>query len=135
MAHLINVEVQKVLRGDQVDADGKVLLIDLKTLRTSSHYFLPNPLCPVCGGLPDDTEELARIPLEPSPKVSSGSFRSRSLDEMKEVIVTDYLDNRTGVLNSKIYDLVTPFADASVNLPMLAGDERTGGRTHVTKKV
>lgn len=131
MAHLINVEVQKVLRGDQVDADGKVLLIDLKTLRTSSHYFLPNPLCPVCGGLPDDTEELARIPLEPSPKVSSGSFRSRSLDEMKEVIVTDYLDNRTGVLNSKIYDLVTPFADASVNLPMLAGDERTGGRTHV----
>src|SRR5690606_5021801 len=58
MAHLINVVVQKLLHGDQVDTDRKVLLIDLKTLRTSWHSFLPNPLCPICGGLPDDTEEL-----------------------------------------------------------------------------
>jgi len=49
---------------------------------------------------------------------------------MKEVLVADYFDNRTGLLNSKMYDLVTPFADASVNLPMITGgNEGTAGRT------
>lgn len=130
MAYLIGVEVQKLLQGDQAYLEGKVYLIDLKTLKSSMHSFLPNPLCPVCGQLPDDSRDLARISLQPSPKISSGSFRCRPLDEMKEVIVTDYLDDRTGLLNSKMYDLVPPFADASVNLPMFAGDEGTAGRTH-----
>ncbi|AXI08080.1 bacteriocin biosynthesis protein SagD [Oceanobacillus zhaokaii] len=130
MAYLIGVEVQNILQGEQAYSKGKVYLTDLKTLNSSWHSFLPNPLCPVCGELPDDSKALARISLQPSPKVSSNSFRCRPLDEMKEAIVKDYLDNRTGLLNSKMYDLVPPFADASVNLPMLAGDEGTAGRTH-----
>ncbi|HEY4552006.1 MAG TPA: TOMM precursor leader peptide-binding protein [Bacillaceae bacterium] len=130
MAYLIEVEVQNVLQGDQAYSEGKVYLIDLKTLKGSWHSFLPNPLCPVCGRLPDDSQTLARISLQPSLKISSSSFRCRPLEEMKKAIVKDYLDNRTGLLNSKMYDLVTPFADASVNLPMFAGDEGTAGRTH-----
>ncbi len=130
MAYQIGVEVQKLLQGDQVYSEGKVYLIDLKTLKSSWHSFLPNPLCPVCGQISDDSQTLAQISLEPSPKISSSSFRYRPLDEMKEVIVKGYLDNRTGLLNNKMYDLVPPFADASVNLPMSGGDERTGGRTH-----
>ncbi|RDW20101.1 bacteriocin biosynthesis protein SagD [Oceanobacillus arenosus] len=130
MASLIGVEVQNLLQGDRAYSEGKIYLIDLKTLKGSWHSFLPDPLCPVCGRLPDDSRDLARISLQPSPKISSSSFRCRPLDEMKEVIVKDYLDNRTGLLNSKMYDLVPPFADASVNLPMLAGDEGTAGRTH-----
>lgn len=130
MAYVIGGEVQNLLRGDRVYSEGRVYSIDLKTLKSSWHSFLPNPLCPVCGQLPDDSRDLAHVSLQPSPKISSSSFRSSRLDEMKEDIVNDYLDNRTGILNSKMYDLVTPFADASVNLPMLAGDEGTGGRTH-----
>ena len=30
----------------------------------------------------------------------------------------------------KWYDLVSPFADVSVNLPLFTGDEGTAGRTH-----
>ncbi|MGN7941482.1 TOMM precursor leader peptide-binding protein [Virgibacillus sp. 6R] len=130
MAYLIEEEVQNFLRGHQAYSEGKVYLIDLKTLKSSWHSFLPNPLCPFCSRIPDDSKKLARISLQPSPKISSSSFRCRPLDEMKKVIVKDYLDNRTGLLNSKMYDLVPPFADASVNLPMLAGDEGTAGRTH-----
>lgn len=130
MAYLISVQVQHVLRGDQVYSEGKVYSVDLKTLKGSWHSILPNPLCPVCGQLPDDAKDLAQVSLQSSPKISSSSFRVRRLDEIKESIVNDYLDNRTGVLNSKMYDLVTPFADASVNLPMMEGDEATGGRSH-----
>lgn len=130
MAYLIGGEVQNFLQGDQVNSEGKVYLIDLKTLNSSWHSFLPNPLCPVCGRLPDDSQTLARISLQPSPKISSSSYRCRPLEEMKKVIVKDYLDNRTGLLNNKMYDLVPPFADASVNLPMFTGDEGTAGRTH-----
>ncbi|MFP3884664.1 TOMM precursor leader peptide-binding protein [Priestia filamentosa] len=130
MAYLIGVEVQNLLQGNQAYSEGKIYLINLKTLNSSWHSFLPNPLCSVCGRLPDDSQTLARISLQPSPKLSSSIFRCRQLDEMKKVIVKDYLDNRTGLLNSKMYDLVTPFADASVNLPMFDGDEGTAGRTH-----
>lgn len=130
MAYLIRVEVQKLLLGNQAMSEGKVYLIDLKTLKSSWHSFLPNSLCPVCGQLPDDSQELAQISLQSSLKISSTSFRCRPLGEMKQVMVKDYLDNRIGLLNSKMYDLVTPFADASVNLPMLTGDEGTAGRTH-----
>ncbi|MFC0416391.1 TOMM precursor leader peptide-binding protein [Cytobacillus solani] len=130
MAHLIGSEVQNILQGDKAYSEGKVYLIDLKTLKSSLHTFLPDPLCSVCGRLPDDSQTLAKISLQPSLKISSSSFRCRPLDEMKKVIVKDYLDNRTGLLNSKMYDLVTPFADASVNLPMFTGDEGTAGRTH-----
>ncbi|RDW18595.1 TOMM precursor leader peptide-binding protein [Oceanobacillus chungangensis] len=130
MVYLIEVEVQNLLQGDQAYSEGKIYLIDLKTLNSSWHSFLPNPLCQVCGELPDDSRDLARFSLQASPKISSSSFRCRPLDEMKKVIVKDYLDNRTGLLNSKMYDLVPPFADASVNLPMLVGDEGTAGRTH-----
>ena len=130
MAYLIGAEVQNFLQGNQAHSEGKVFLIDLKTLKSSWHSFLPNPLCPICGQIPDDSQSLAQISLQPSPKINSSSFRCRPLDEMKKVIVKDYLDDRTGLLNSKMYDLVPPFADASVNLPMLGGDEGTAGRTH-----
>ncbi|RLL40715.1 bacteriocin biosynthesis protein SagD [Oceanobacillus piezotolerans] len=130
MACLIGAEVQNVLKGDQANSEGKVYLIDMKTLKGSWHSFLPDPLCPVCGQIPDDSRDLARISLQPSPKISSGSFRCRPLEEIEKDIVKDYLDNRTGLLNSKMYDLMTPFADSSVTLPMLAGDEGTAGRTH-----
>ncbi|MED3574664.1 TOMM precursor leader peptide-binding protein [Cytobacillus praedii] len=130
MAYLIVHEVQNLLQGDKANSEGRVYLIDLKTLKSSLHSFLPDPLCTICSRLPDDSQTLARISLQPSPKISSNSFRCLPLDEMKKVILKDYLDNRTGLLNSRMYDLVTPFADASVNLPMFTGDEGTAGRTH-----
>ncbi|MFP5114896.1 TOMM precursor leader peptide-binding protein [Bacillaceae bacterium C204] len=130
LAHQIRAEVQRILQGDYALSEGQVCLINLKTLKSSWHSFLPVPLCPVCSHLPDDSEDAAQISLQPSPKNSRNSFRCRSLDELNEVLSKDYLDPRIGLLNGKMVDLVPPFADVSVNLPLFEGDEGTAGRTN-----
>ena len=120
----------KMMEGVQPETDSRMYLIDLRTLQSSSHFFLPDPLCPICGRLPEDNAQLARITLQPSPKISAKTYRSRSLDELKDVLAKDYLDVRTGFLNGQAVDLVSPFADASINLPLFGGDEACAGRTH-----
>ncbi|MBA4602464.1 TOMM precursor leader peptide-binding protein [Thermoactinomyces mirandus] len=130
MAHLLTAEAQRVLQGRRAHLEGRVFLINLKTLKSSRHFFLPDPECPVCGQLPDDSPIAARITLSPSLKISADSYRCRSMHDLKEVLVKDYLDCRTGLLNGKMHDLMSPFADASVNLPLLTADEGTAGRTH-----
>lgn len=130
MAHIITAEACRVLEGAMPRSQGKVCLTELKTLNSSWHSFVPDSLCPSCSQVPDDSAELALVTLKPSPKIRADSFRCTPLDELKSVLVNNYLDNRTGLFNSKMYDLVTPFADASVNMPMISGgDEGTAGRT------
>ncbi len=131
MSHIIAAEACRILEGEKTHSEGRVCLTDLKTLTSSWHSFVPDSLCRMCSQVPDDSPELARVSLQPSPKIHRGSFRCTPLDEMKNVLIKDYLDNRTGLFNSKMYDLVTPFADASVNMPMFSGDEGTAGRTQV----
>ena len=48
-------------------------------------------------------------------------FAAVRLEDFNKVLVKDYLDHRTGFLNDKMVDLVPPFADVSVNLPLLRG--------------
>ncbi|NWQ42582.1 TOMM precursor leader peptide-binding protein [Bacillus sp. EB106-08-02-XG196] len=130
LAHLVASEVQRIVHGDQAQSKGKVCFINLKTLKSSWHRFLPVPLCKVCSQLPEDSPAMARISLQQSPKVTSDSYRSRSLDDLNEILANDYLDQRTGLLNDKMVNLVHTFADVSVNLPLFEGDERTAGRTN-----
>ncbi|MGG3574112.1 TOMM precursor leader peptide-binding protein [Bacillus gobiensis] len=130
LAYLLESEADKVLQGISANLEEQVFLINMKTLKSSRHSFIPDPLCTVCGGLPDDSPDLARISLQPSLKISTDSYRCRSMDDLKEVLVKDYLDHRTGFLNDKMYDLIPPFADVSVNLPLFNGDEGVAGRTH-----
>jgi ribosomal protein S12 methylthiotransferase accessory factor len=84
----------------------------------------------MCGTLPDDTPELAQIRLQSSPKVNGNSYRSRSMDELKTVLVKDYLDPRTGLMNGKMQDFRLPFADVLVNMPLFEGNEGVAGRTN-----
>lgn len=130
MAFLLVTESQKVLQGKRSRSEERMFFIDMKTLQCTSHFFLPDPLCPVCGRLLEDTPETALISLQPTPKISEKSYRCRSLEEMKDFLIEDYLDYKTGLLNGKMVDLVSPFADVSVNLPMFDHDEPTAGRTH-----
>lgn len=130
VAHLLVAEARKVLEGRQAHTEGQVFLINLQTLKNSRHFFLPDPLCPVCSQLPEDSDIAARISLQPSPKISPDSYRSRPMDELKGVLAKEYLDARTGFLNGKLLDLVSPFADSSINLPLFGGDEGCAGRTN-----
>ncbi|TDF98017.1 TOMM precursor leader peptide-binding protein [Paenibacillus piri] len=130
MAQLLVKESLEILRGSRPRSEERMFFMDMKTLQCTSHFFLPDPQCPVCSRLPDDTPARARISLQPSPKISGKSYRCRSLDDLADFLVEQYLDYKTGFLNGKMVDLVSPFADVSVNLPMFDQDEVTAGRTH-----
>lgn len=130
MAALICNEVQQVLQGEPSNLEERVFMMNLRTLTNSSHLFLPNPLCPICRPLPDDTPESAQISLESSPKFNRRGYRCRSMDEFKPVLVKDYLDYRTGVMNGKIQDFTLPFADVLVNMPLFEADEGVAGRSN-----
>ncbi|MFV8830087.1 TOMM precursor leader peptide-binding protein [Alkalihalobacterium sp. APHAB7] len=130
MAALISNEVQRILQGESSHFEENVYITNLRTLSTSRHFFLPNPSCPMCSSLPDDTSELAQIRLKSSPKINSGDYRTRSIDELKTVLVKDYLDYRTGLMNGKMQDIKLPFADVLVNMPMFGGDEGVAGRSN-----
>lgn len=130
LGQLVVAELKRMTQGDMTQSEGKVCFTNLKTLKSSWHSFLPVPLCQVCSQLPDDSPERATITLKQSPKVTSDSFRTTSLDSLNMVLVKDYLDQRTGLLTDKMVNLVHTFADVSVNLPLFEGDERTAGRTN-----
>jgi ribosomal protein S12 methylthiotransferase accessory factor len=130
MAQLIAEETQRVLEGNRTHLEERLFLINLKTLKNSCHFVLPDPLCTVCGQLPDDSPAAARISLQPSPKISADSYRCRPIEELKEVLVKDYLDYRTGLFNGKMHNFAPPFADVVVNMPLFVGDEGVAGRTH-----
>ena len=52
------------------------------------------------------------------------------MDELKTVLVKDYLDYRTGVMNGKMQDFTLPFADVLVNMPLFGADEGVAGRSN-----
>jgi ribosomal protein S12 methylthiotransferase accessory factor len=131
MAYFLLAEIEQIL----VDASQSALCshmvyVNLSTLATTRHFILSNPLCEVCANPQKDEADEARIVLEPCLKVGEDSYRCRKLNELGPFLEPEYLDNRTGLLNAKVSDLITPFAAVSVNLPLLVGDEGSGGRSH-----
>jgi len=130
VAHHIAVEAKHFLLNNKVHLENRLKLVHLQTLNSSVHFYLPDPLCTICGEIPDDSAIGSRIKLHPSPKISENSYRTRSMGELKAVLASDYLDNRTGFLNGKMIDLMSPFADSSIILPMFSGDEGCAGRTN-----
>jgi ribosomal protein S12 methylthiotransferase accessory factor len=130
MGYLIAAETQKVLQGKQAHTEGRVFMLDLKTLKSSLHPFLPDPLCSICGALSEDSPTNARISLRPSPKVNPETYRCKSMNDLTEVLVKDYLDDRMGLLNEKTHDPLSLFSDVIVNLPSFIGNVATAGRSH-----
>lgn len=131
LAYLIYGTVHRIFQGvPNDDLTGRISITNLQTLTTSHHFFLPEPLCPVCSPLRDDSAELACIHLQSSPKITVDSYRCRTMQQLSTVLEKDYLDIRTGVMNGKMKDHFLPFADVYVNLPLFAGNEGTAGRTN-----
>jgi ribosomal protein S12 methylthiotransferase accessory factor len=122
MAQLIKNEV---LGSAQLE--GAIHLLNMGSLECSRHRILPDAYCSVCSSLPEDTDAEAVITLKPSIKVSG--YRTRSINDLRNVLSKDYLDPRTGLLNRLMIDFETTYADAIVNLPLFNGNEGSAGRT------
>src|SRR5262249_21701298 len=59
IASLAAAELEALHAGRTPRTAGAVLTVDLRTLATGVHPYLPDPLCPVCSAPPDDTPEAA----------------------------------------------------------------------------
>jgi ribosomal protein S12 methylthiotransferase accessory factor len=130
-ACLLAAEVHSIQQSGRALTDEHLYIVNLYTLKMTRHYFLTGLLCPVCGRMPDDSEPSARISLQPRTKISPDRYRTRSLNELRTVLLKDYVDSRSGLFNANLHDLVSPFAGVCVNLPsFLAGDIVTAGRSH-----
>ncbi|WP_141705922.1 TOMM precursor leader peptide-binding protein, partial [Planococcus maritimus] len=67
--HIIAAEACRVIEGEKPLSEEQVCLIDLKTLNSSWHSFVPDSLCRVCSRIPDDSPELARFSLRKKKKI------------------------------------------------------------------
>lgn len=130
MGRLIVNEVKRVLRNEAPHTDGHAYAMNLKSLCVSRHAILPDPLCQVCGTLAEDSSECARISMSPNPKAHAGSYRSRPLDALANVLQMDYIDDRTGLMKKMTRNYAAPFCDVVVSLPTAMGVEITAGRSH-----
>ncbi|TJY41124.1 TOMM precursor leader peptide-binding protein [Cohnella pontilimi] len=130
----IRDEVRLFLQGKTARTEKRIYLLDLHSFTGSLHRFLPDPACPVCGSLSEDSPDSARITLLPRAKMHKDAYRSKSSDELAETLIEAYEDERTGLLHTKTKDSQSPFCDVLVTLPSGTGNEITAGRSHSYKK-
>ncbi|MEU6480410.1 TOMM precursor leader peptide-binding protein [Streptomyces sp. NPDC047017] len=95
-------------------ATASVTMVRLTDLAITRHAFLPDPHCPGCGGLPDDSAAAAVIPRVIRPKPDPAVLRVRDLRAERTVLEDRYADDETGVLKGlRARGLHTlPFAEA-----------------------
>jgi ribosomal protein S12 methylthiotransferase accessory factor len=74
-----------------------LLYVALDTLAVSIHRFLPDPQCPACGTLPDDSPAAALVTLSPRPKPAPGVYRVRPVGDPSELRAT-YVDEQAGLI-------------------------------------
>jgi ribosomal protein S12 methylthiotransferase accessory factor len=86
--------------------------LDLRDLSLTRHTFLPDPLCPVCGDLPEDTAQRATLSPLPRPKPSLRATRTGELSESQ--LIELYVDAETGVVAppTGLRDSLLPLAEA-----------------------
>ncbi|RKP58115.1 bacteriocin biosynthesis protein SagD [Cohnella endophytica] len=128
-SHIIAAETRKIMSGNQVQTECGVYFVDLRTLNSSHHAFLPDPSCSYCGSLNIDNPDDARISLKPSLKLDRYTYRCKPLDELGKALAEQYIDDRVGLFNRITYDSLSPFADVYANLPTTMGNETSAGRT------
>ncbi|MBR8740360.1 TOMM precursor leader peptide-binding protein [Nocardiopsis sp. MG754419] len=122
-----------------VDLDQKVsghdplplMVVQLLGLGARKAQMLPDPLCPVCGSLPEDNPEDTED-LRPSPSVSHspGSLRTKSLVD-DETFLPTYVDRDVGLVRTLFkYGLgVFPNLSAPLGLRNSTDVEQGIGRT------
>ncbi|MBB4934492.1 ribosomal protein S12 methylthiotransferase accessory factor [Lipingzhangella halophila] len=99
VAELVAAEAARLALGDEPRTAGALLRLDLRTLQTSRHRFLADPLCPDCAP-PDDGEPIA---LRSRPKPAPDCYRLRPSIDPAELRAR-YVDSETGVLRELWYE-------------------------------
>jgi ribosomal protein S12 methylthiotransferase accessory factor len=107
-----------------------MLYVDLKTLRVTTHRFLPDPLCPECGRLPADDAASARIVLQSRPKLTPDTYRVRAVADVLDMLKQTYVDAECGVIRAIRRDSMAGLAVAAAPMGLRTGQVENGfGRT------
>jgi ribosomal protein S12 methylthiotransferase accessory factor len=101
VAGVVAEEVRRLLDGSaRPRTVNAVLHVHLADITVTTHTFLPDPLCPACGVLPDDTAARARITLSPRLKPDPDVFRLRSIAGERDELIRTYVDAETGLIRT-----------------------------------
>lgn len=124
-------QVIAFLRGERTHLHQVVTLLNLATLEFGTHRFLPDPLCPHCGSLPDDTAEAARITPRTLPKPALSSARTRDILSLERDLIATYVDEETGLLTRlrPTNEFAFPVVSARLHPPGIDSSENGYGRT------
>ncbi len=75
-----------------------VSIVHLKELQHDRHVLLPLPDCEICGALPADCRQAARLPTRELIKPDAGMLRTRSLLDLEGDLERTYVDAQMGVI-------------------------------------
>lgn len=85
--------------GPQPRTRAAVLRVRPNALTIDRHRFLPDPTCPVCGGVPDDDDAQAVLALQPRPAADPAGGRT-GLAPDRHALVERYVDRYAGLIHS-----------------------------------
>ncbi len=100
LALLVTDSVKMLVSTLEETGSGPVIKLDNRTLQTTLHHFLRDPLCDICGNLPDDSAELAVLRLEGTHKPSPTTYRARDASKELSRLQKTYVDSECGVVHS-----------------------------------
>jgi ribosomal protein S12 methylthiotransferase accessory factor len=96
------------------------------TLRSERHGFFPDPECPACGALPEDSAQAARLALASRPKQDRRRYRLDNPALTKASLDRAFVDRRSGLVKHVFQDMNSHL------MPMAAAEAvmmRRGGPT------
>lgn len=98
VATLVEADLRAAAAGEGPRTRSALVFVSLADLSVRTHRFLPDPLCPVCGVLPDDTAERADVTLTPRPKPHPGAFRLRAAAREHGAMTAAFVDSEAGLV-------------------------------------
>ncbi|WP_329462007.1 TOMM precursor leader peptide-binding protein [Streptomyces sp. NBC_01431] len=114
--------------GMAVRRPGDVFLrVELDSLATSSHRYLPYSLCEDCGGLPDDDAGPAHIVPASRPKPAPDVFRVQNVVAREQELYDLYVDGTAGVVPTVKDERGGPLPRAMAPLSSLRGNNSQNG--------
>jgi ribosomal protein S12 methylthiotransferase accessory factor len=124
---LAALEITCAMGGDRPS----VVMVRLRDLSIERHPFIPEPLCPACGDLPDDDREAASISLSRRPKSDPTRYRLWSPTAHCGEIAAAFVDPEAGVIHDVVRsdECGLAVAEASITLPAPGARVPGGGRT------
>jgi ribosomal protein S12 methylthiotransferase accessory factor len=113
VAALVGDECVSLSRSRPGRTRNGVIAVNVLSLAVRPHPLLPDPLCPVCGQIPDDSPDAGTFELRARPKQGPDGYRLRDLVAERDQFLSTYVDPRCGVVPAVIASDANPLMTAA----------------------